>query len=440
MKKIIILTFVFIFAAVGIADAASPISLFPGETDNINRNPAMLSSTDYSFALDLNPFYGGAYNNAWTFNQVFDNINAYIDESRKRDILGSISSSGFAVGAELDSGLSFGRNSWGLRTGLKSYGYTSVDKEVFELILEGMATDDEPSLDLRLQNTEAKASAIVDTGAAWSFNYDDISEQLNSEQLDETLADWESFYLGFGLHYLTGLANAHSTLTGNASLEFTDSTTIEVDGNFQADYTSIVDDGLGHGFATDFGFWGSPQPEWQVGFAVNNLGFMRWPSATRLTFEEEIFLKLEQEDTLQDGFKIVDRDGNEIDDFDDLLESDDVDEERIGSYTNRTPISVQADAVYDAHPNVDLAGSIGFHEAPRRNFSFALASKFTYPEFMPVTLGINYDTFRRNISLPLNIGFETSRVNILNLYVSDLRMIPAHGRGLTVGLSTGFRF
>ena len=440
MKKLVVLVIAIMLVASVSVSANSPVSLFPGETDNIDRNPAMLSLTDYDYALQLNPFYGGAFNNAWTFNQVFDNLNAYLDDSRKRDILGSISDNGFGIGAELNSGLAFGRNDWGLRTGLKSYAAASIDKEVFEFILEGMATDDEPSIDLKLDNTRFNARAVVDTGYARGFAYEDISEQIGSEQLDEMIADWESFYVGFGVHHLLGLANVDGGLTGNANLEFTDETSIEVDGRMQFDYTTPADDGLGQGLAMDFGFWGSPNPEWEVGFAVNNLGFVRWPSATRYSLEEEIYIRLESADELDDGFRFVDSDGNEIDDFEDLIESDEVTEERIGSYMTASPVSIKVDAVYDAHHNVDLGGSVGFHQSPRNNFSLAFASKFTYPEFMPVTLGINYDTFRRNISLPFKLGFRTERWDILNLYVSDLRMIPAHGRGLTVGISSGFRF
>ncbi|MFW6301786.1 MAG: DUF5723 family protein [Bacillota bacterium] len=440
MKKLIVLVIAIMLAAVMPVNANSPVSFFSGETDNIDRNPAMLSLTDYDFALQLNPLYGGAYNNAWTFNQVFENMNEYLDDSRKRDILGSISDNGFGIGAELNSGLAFGRNDWGLRTGLKSYAAASIDKEVFEYILEGMATDAEPSIDLRLDNTRFNARAVVDTGYARGFAYEDIAEQIGSEQLDEMLTDWESFYVGFGVHHLLGLANVEGGLTGNANFEFTDETRIKVDGRMQFDYTTPADDGLGQGLAMDFGFWGSPNPDWEVGFAVNNLGFVRWPSATRYSYEEEINVKLESADQLEDGYIFVDSDGNKIDDFDSLIESDEVTEERIGSYMTASPVTIQADAVYDAHPNIDLGGSVGFHQAPRNNLSLAFASKFTYPEFMPVTLGITYDTFRRNISLPFRIGFRTEHWDILNLYVSDLRMIPAHGRGLTVGFSSGFRF
>ncbi len=440
MKKLIVLVIAIMLAAVMPVNANSPVSFFSGETDNIDRNPAMLSLTDYDFALQLNPLYGGAYNNAWTFNQVFENMNEYLDDSRKRDILGSISDNGFGIGAELNSGLAFGRNDWGLRTGLKSYAAASIDKEVFEYILEGMATDAEPSIDLRLDNTRFNARAVVDTGYARGFAYEDIAEQIGSEQLDEMLTDWESFYVGFGVHHLLGLANVEGGLTGNANFEFTNETSIEVDGRMQFDYTTPADDGLGQGLAMDFGFWGSPNPDWEVGFAVNNLGFVRWPSATRYSYEEEINVKLESADQLEDGYIFVDSDRNEIDDFDSLIESDEVTEERIGSYMTASPVTIQADAVYDAHPNIDLGGSVGFHQAPRNNLSLAFASKFTYPEFMPVTLGITYDTFRRNISLPFRIGFRTEHWDILNLYVSDLRMIPAHGRGLTVGFSSGFRF
>ncbi|MFW5790579.1 MAG: DUF5723 family protein [Bacillota bacterium] len=440
MKKLIVLVIAIMLAAVMPVNANSPVSFFSGETDNIDRNPAMLSLTDYDFALQLNPLYGGAYNNAWTFNQVFENMNEYLDDSRKRDILGSISDNGFGIGAELNSGLAFGRNDWGLRTGLKSYAAASIDKEVFEYILEGMATDAEPSIDLRLDNTRFNARAVVDTGYARGFAYEDIAEQIGSEQLDEMLTDWESFYVGFGVHHLLGLANVEGGLTGNANFEFTNETSIEVDGRMQFDYTTPADDGLGQGLAMDFGFWGSPNSDWEVGFAVNNFGFVRWPSATRYSYEEEINVKLESADQLEDGYIFVDSDRNEIDDFDSLIESDEVTEERIGSYMTASPVTIQADAVYDAHPNIDLGGSVGFHQAPRNNLSLAFASKFTYPEFMPVTLGITYDTFRRNISLPFRIGFRTEHWDILNLYVSDLRMIPAHGRGLTVGFSSGFRF
>ena len=440
MKKLIILTIAIMLAAVMPVSANSPVSLFPGETDNIDRNPAMLSLTDYNYALQLNPLYGGAYNNAWTFKQVFDNLNADLDDSRKRDILGSISDNGFGVGAELNSGLAFGRNAWGLRTGLKSYAAASIDKAVFEYILEGMATDDEPSINLRLDNTRFNARAVVDTGYARAFDYKAISDQLGLEQIDNLVANWESFHVGFGVHHLLGLANVDGGLTGSANLEFTEETSIKVDGKMQFDYTTPADDGLGQGLAVDLGFWGSPRPDWEVGFAVNNLGFVRWPSATRYSYEEEISVKLQSADQLEDGFIFVDSDGNEIDDVDSLIESDEVTEERIGSYMTASPVTIQADAVYDAHPNIDLGGSVGFHQAPRNNFSLAFASKFSYPEFMPVTLGLNYDTFRRHISLPLRIGFRTEHFDILNFYVSDLRMIPAHGQGLTVGFSSGFRF
>lgn len=440
MKKLIIITLAFVLAAAMPASTGSPVSFFPGETDNIDRNPAMLSQTDYNYALQLKPVYGGFYNNAWTFNQVFDNLNKYLDDARKRDILGSISDNGFGVGAELDSGLAFGRNDWGLRTGLKSYAAASVDKEVFEFILEGMGTDAEPSIDLRLDNTRINARAVIDSGYARAFDYQDIAEQIGSEQLDELLADWESFNVGFGVHHMLGLANVEGGLTGNANLEFTDETSIEVDGRMQFDYTTPVDDGLGQGLAMDLGFWGSPKPDWEVGFAVNNLGFIRWPSATRYSYEEEIYVKLESADELQNGYKLVDSNGDEIDDLENLIESEEVTEERIGSYVTASPVTIQADAVYDVHPNIDLGGSVGFHQAPRNNLSLAFASKFTYPEFMPVTLGLNYDTFRRNISLPLKIGFRTEHWEIMNLYISDLRMIPAHGRGLTIGFSSGFRF
>lgn len=439
MKKIIIIALAIIMAAAGSGAAASPISLFPGETGDINRNPARLGLTDHDYAYQIDPLYAGAYTNAWTFNEIFTNLNAYLDQSRKQEILGAVSSQGLGIGAEFSSGFAFGRNNWGLRTGLQGFGAASLDKEILELILEGTATTGETSLNLQVDNTRINAEAVIDTAYARSLSYADVSKRFNFRRLDELLAGWDDVHFGWGVHHLLGLARLEGGLTGSLDLEFTDETTIAADGSLQLDYTT-PSDGLGQGLAVDFGFWGSPRPDWQVGFAVKNLGFVRWPGATRYSYEEDLYIKLESADNIGDGFRLLDAEGSEISDLNDLIDSEEVTEEKVGSYMTASPFSIQLDAVYDIHPRIDIGGSIGYHQAPRSNFSLAMAGKFLYPKFMPITLGISYDSFRKNLSLPFSLSFKTARWQIINLYISDLRMIPAHGRGLTVGLSTGFTF
>ena len=277
-KTILFLILIFFLISITGHATYSSISYLPRTIESMQRNPGLLGATPYSFEFQINPVAAGLGNNSWTAYQILDHMNEHWDQETKEEILGSIPDDGFNFGVDQKSDLFLGGGSWGLQAGLRSNANLNLDKQIFEILLEG--TDIE--LEVDLQNTYAKGSLIANSGVSKAFSIERIAEWVN----------WESFYLGTGLNYLYGLAWVDAKAVGEAQLNYEeDDTSLTGEAQIEMLYSHIMEDGGGQGFAVDVGIWGQPTSRLSIGLSLTNMGMIEWSGVYRSQLEGEFVLE-----------------------------------------------------------------------------------------------------------------------------------------------------
>lgn len=391
---------------------------FPGDVASIDWNPAILGVSPYMFQAVLNPMNMNLWTNAWTPNDLLLRINDYWDEEDKEEILDAIVGEAFLTGLDLRSGLYLGADDWAFRTGLLGSVQLGLDKDIFRLILYGTGRELE-DLALEMEETQASGSLLLNTGFGMAYPLTQVAQELN----------WTSFHVGASLHYLTGLAYLSVDTAGNFLVD--EDFNLVADGRMEALYSVMgLDGGGGHGAAIGLGVWGEPAPDMGVGFSITNLGVVRWSGLHKLLYEGEFTFdhpmhEVPEEENGEEG----EEEG--IDAEIELVEE---------PLFWPTPVSAQAGMYYFINPQVQLAGSLGYSQDPLDHFNLSVATRFFYPIWMPVTLALDYASYKGMPSLSTSFGLRFGPWETFTVTISDIKLVAGVGKEVTVGLQTGFRF
>jgi len=420
MKKIklfsLVLLLLLIVSSQAFAAGETPASLriFPGQVANLEANPALLGFAPYNYQLQFNSFSLNLWSNAWTVNQILENFNEFWDEDDKKEILGAISGNAFSVGMGASSNVYFGFGTSGVHGGLKAFAATGLDKDFFRLALFGNELDEE----IKLDNSFLTGQGVVDIGFSHSIDLPSLAEEF----------DWERVTIGGGFHYLNGLAYAEVNTDGTILLSSEEGEDpVYVEGEFNALYSARgLEGGGGHGAAIDIGAWGQINPELGVGVSLNNLGLIRWSGVRQTRFEGEARIK----------HPLLVDDEEEWIEFDE----DQITDEPHDPITRGTPISLEGGVHYVAHPRIHLGGTIGFYQAPVSHLGISAATRFFYPEWLPITVGLDFTTHKGTPSLFAGFGVKAWGWEIFNFTISDIKLATGSGKEVSIQFGSSISF
>lgn len=386
---------------------------FPGHIGAAYWNPALLGVSPYGFNLEMNYLMLSLWTDGWAPNQILYRINDYWDEEVKEELLDAIRKDSLSTGMGLTSGLYLGSNNWAFSANVRGQAQMGLGKDLFRLLLYGTEVDPEFALDL--SNTYFKSSFILDTAFHRAFSLEALAASL----------EWDSFYLGGGLHILSGLSwlDMRSDVQFSTVFESEDEAYFEGEAEVEILYSlSGLNGGGGLGLGLDLGLFGEIGPDIGVGISVTDLGFMRWDGVYR------------------DYYKGRYKWGHPLSTVEDEEEYWETLNERQAPLYVASPISIHAGGYIKAHPRVDLAGSIGLRDIPDPYMYGALSSRLHLPRFLPVILAVEYDGYQECVSLSASFGLKIGGFEPLTITLSDLLLFAGEGREAALGLHTSFRF
>ncbi len=397
--------------------------VYPGNVQSVDWNPAMQGINPYNSDFHLSLIEGNVWLNAWTAAQIIQNINTYWDEDTKNEMLNAIPSDALKVGASVHAGIYYGHDNWSISQKAKGHAWAGIDKKLFQALLEGMTLEDLEQFELK--NNNAEALAVADTGFTMSFPMEDLAQELG----------WDDLHLGGGIHYLYGLAWGEGNVSANLEIDEDFNISGEAEGHAIFSATGF-EGGGGHGLAGDLGFWGQISPELGVGVSLNNLGFIRWNGVQEIDLEAAIEANM---DKILDEF--LEGDGDLDDDWFDytIPDFDELDFTPHDAVTRGTPFALQGGIHYQVTPRIHLTGAAGFNQDPTSHIFISAGSRFFFPPWMPVSFSIDYASHKGTPTIASALELHLGPWHT-HLSISDIKLIGAHGKEASIGISTSIRF
>lgn len=400
--------------AIAAGETPASLRIFPGQVANLEANPALLGFAPYNYQLQFNSLSLIMWSNAWTVNQILENFNEYWDEEKKSELLGAISGDAFSVGMGASSNVFFGFGSSGVQGGLKAFAATGLDKDFFELALFGNELDEE----IHLDNSFLQGQGVVDIGFSHALDFPSLAQQF----------DFNRVTIGGGIHYLNGLAYAEVNTDGTILISSEEGEDpFYAEGEFNALYSARgMEGGGGHGAAIDIGAWGQINPKLGVGISLNNLGFIRWSGVRQTKFSGEA--KIKHPLLVEEGEEWIEYEEDQITDqpHDPIIRS--------------TPISLEGGVHYVAHPKIHLGGTIGLYQAPVFHLGISAATRFFYPQWLPVTVGLDFASHKGTPSLFAGFGIKAWGWEIFNFTISDIKLATGSGKEVSLQFGSSISF
>ncbi len=418
-KLIFALVFLCIFVPTGQIQAAfgtpSAHLAVPSVLATSEYNPALVGATPYGFQLEVDLLGLNLWTNAWTFNQIAENINSYWDDEIKAELLGAIRGNSFKVGTNLRSGLYLGIGKFTMASRLKGDFAMGLDKNFFDIILNGLTIE---GLDLNLTDTFATSNLLLDNSISYSFALPSVAANLG----------WQDFQLGAGLHYIYGLAWGKMKPEGDINLKFNDEDyTFHGNGKAQALYSVLgMEGGGGHGFAVDLGAWAQYNPKLSFGLSLTNLGAVRWDGVSETSYQGDFTIRHPL--SISDDEDPYEFDGEEV-----LNQPHD-------PVWWMTPMAVKGSIHYVALPRIHLLGAAGYNAAPTHNFFASAGTRFFYPKFLPLTVTLDYESHKGTLALSTSLGLHIGGWEVFNLTLSDIKLAGGQGKEISLFFNTALRF
>lgn len=414
----------------------SPYTIFPGTIESMELNPAKLGVSDNIVELQLNPISLSVWNNTLTPYYVLDNINAYLDDAKKEELLSFMTGDAFSIGVDLSTGAFLGGGSWGLRTKLEADVQLDLAQDIFEFILKGSGLD--PNFAIDLSNTGANVNTTLNTGLSIAFPLKKVADNFR----------WESLHLGAGVNYLNGLVyiDADTDLKGEI---LDNGEEIKIDGDIKLLYsmtpflTKLLatgdgeffdelpqDEGGGQGISYDFGIWAQPSTKLGFGLSLLNFGSMEWSGVRYSQFKGDITMKYPLDEDLEEREEWIE---------------ENLEEEIINAAHDNiivdTPYSVQASVNYQLFSRLHLAGALGYHQGAVPYNSLTLGTRLYLPRWIPLTFVVDYDTYQQVASLSAQLGFHIKGLEFINISLSDLTLATTgQAKEASLAISTAIRF
>ncbi|MFW6386502.1 MAG: hypothetical protein ACOCZM_00885 [Bacillota bacterium] len=379
--------FTFTAAAGGVAGLGHYFSVREG-LEAVMGNPAFVNPEDDFFVLEI-----GAGAGVWNNALKSENLQEFLDEDKKSEILRQVEDKGMMVAGDGAQNLSLLLGNAGLYTGAREHVSGTISSDVVELLLEGNELDRVYSL----EGTGGDVALYTDTGINVSLALESMARALELEQFKLGVTG-RFLYGGFG--YVDGIGEFEITSDGKIrGYE---------DGHLELEYAERA-----RGNAFDVGIQARKSERFVLGAAVMNIGSLEAEEAYRRRYEYN-----EAEEEFQDSG-----------------------EESLSELSYTLPRKYKLGLKYSPFRKLDIYG-----DYTRRAFDncsdesiFAAGMELRPAGVLPLRMGANYSTFRGDIAFSTGLGLHLGPLQV-DAGVSDLKFFTGSAKSARVSIGTRLAF
>lgn len=394
--------------------------------NSYNANPAGLIERDSNWAF-VSDSYGGAWGN------FIASSGDDIDLNEAFDI---IEDENLALGMDAAFGSSIYYKSFGVGLNANIQGVAYSDFESFDFVLNRGAIDlddDIDVLEMDINSIGGKGAAYADTSLSYGFS---LSEERLASLNENRDAEINDINFGVTGHYLQGAIFELRTDIEEfkvRTLENQDQTPYYyMGGKTEREIYALNSDGAeATGFAFDLGMNMRINDKYQLAFSVMNIG------------------EMEDDNIVKNGEKIVLTGNTEpidgetyYEEFDDSSNNSIEDEAYNGSLTYTLPRTIRLGGSMEYNEDITIYGdyaNVSYDGLDDNEHKFGVGAEARWMKILPLRMGLNYSTLRKDIEIPFGLGIHFSNYKV-DLGFNDLGAFWNSNKGVNFGISSRLEF
>jgi hypothetical protein len=387
--------------------------------DSFNANPAGLIERDNNWTF-VSDSYGGAWGN------FIASSGDDIDLNEAFDI---IEDENLASGMDTAFGSSMYYRSFGAGLNANIQGLAYSDFETFDFVLNQDAVDlneDIDVLEMDINSIGGKGAAYADASLSYGFSLS--KERLNAlnEDRDSKIND-----INFGItaHYLQGAVFELQTSITEFKAETVDNELYYSMGEDTEEeiFVRHSKEATAAGYAFDLGMNMRVNDKYQLAFSVMNIGEMEDDNV----IDNGVYVKLENESAENPGL------------YKDLNTDQEIsDREAAETLSYTLPRTIRFGASMDYSEDITFYGdyaNVSYDGLDDSEHKFAVGAEASWMKILPLRMGLNYSTLRRDIEIPFGIGIHFSSYKV-DLGFNDLGALWNANKGVSFGISSRLEF
>lgn len=387
--------------------------------DSFNANPAGLIERDNNWAF-VSDSYGGAWGN------FIASSGDDIDLNEAFDI---IEDENLALGMDASFGSSVYYKSFGAAVNANIQGIGYSDFETFDFVLNKGAidlNDDIDVLEMDINSIGGKGAVYADTSLSYGFS---LGEERLASLNKNRSAEINDMNFGVTGHYLQGAIFELQTTIEEFKVETVDndpyysmggSTEEEMFARHSKEANAV-------GYAFDLGMNMRVNDKYQFAFSVMNIG------------------ELEDSNVVDNGVYVKLEDQNP--DNTDLYENINTDQEINDREVNETlsytlPRTIRLGGSMEYNEDITLYtdyANVNYDGLDDNEHKFGLGAEARWMKILPLRMGLNYSSLRKDIEIPFGFGIHFSSYKI-DLGINDLGAFWNSNKGLSFGVSSRLLF
>lgn len=391
--------------------------------DSFNGNPAGLIERDKNWAF-VSDSYGGAWGNFIASSGDAIDLNEAFDIIEEENLA-------FGMDSSFGGSMYYKSFGAGLNVNIQGIGYSDFEKFNFVLNQDAIdINDDIDVLEMNINNIGGKGAAYADASLSYGFSLSNEKLASLNENRDAEIND-----INFGVtgHYLYGtIFELQTTIdefkveTINNDIYYSMSNNTE---EIFARYTDANDPATGYAF--DLGMNLRVNDKYQFAFSMMNLGEMT------------------SENNLEDGVTVStsgsttpNSDGEQV--HSELTVNEDAIDGRNSTetLTYTLPRTIRLGGSMEYNEDITLYGdyaNVSYDGLDDSEHKFGLGAEARWMKILPLRMGLNYSTLRKDIEIPVGLGIHFSSYKI-DLGFNDLGALWNGNKGLSFGVSSRLEF
>lgn len=387
--------------------------------DSFNANPAGLIERDNNWAF-VSDSYGGAWGNF---------IASSGDDIDLNEAFEIIEEENLASGMDTAFGGSMYYRSFGAGLNANIQGLAYSDFETFDFVLNQDAidiNDDIDVLEMEINSIGGKGAAYADASLSYGFS---LSEERLASLNENRDAEINDINFGVTGHYLQGaIFELQTTITEFKAETLDNELYYSMGGETEEEiFTRHSEAAAASGFAFDLGMNMRVNDKYQLAFSVMNIGEMEDDNVV----DNGVYVKLENESSEDPGL------------YQDLNTEQEIsDRETDETLTYTLPRTVRLGGSMDYSEDITLYGdyaNVSYDGLDDSEHKFGMGAEARWMKILPLRMGLNYSTLRRDIEIPVGVGIHFSSYKV-DLGFNDLGALWNANKGVSFGISSRLEF
>ncbi len=387
--------------------------------DSFNANPAGLIERDKNWAF-VSDSYGGAWGNFIASSGDAIDLNEAFDIIEEENLA-------FGMDTAFGGRMYYKSFGAGLNVNVQGIGYSDFEK--FDFVLNQDAidlTDDINVLEMEINSLGGKGAAYADTSLSYGFSLNDERLASLNENRDAEIND-----INFGVtgHYLQGAIFELQTTIDKFKIETVDNEIYySMGGSTEEEiFARHSKDANAAGFAFDLGMNMRVNDKYQFAFSVMNIGTMEDSNV----IDNGVYVKLENESPENEGL------------YEDLNTDQEITDREVNeTLTYTLPRTIRLGGSMEYSEDITLYGdyaNVSYDGLEASEHKFGMGAEARWMKSLPLRMGLNYSSLRKDIEIPVGIGIHFSSYKI-DLGFNDLGALWNLNKGLSFGVSSRLEF